>query len=248
MNSNNSMSSGMASGGSGGMASGGSGGMAGGMANGGQNQERIMQNMQNAQFKKQDFDNLRFAISNIFEEVIAKNENNIDSVRVDVAKSEIITNYYNKYYGANVFTVGLVIVPFAFFSSFFAGFNIVASFSFLILFAFFAMYHQVVFFEANTRHIKVDKKFHDLIFNKLFPKTLNLKKLIIAILILYAISVLVYLNPINLKFLDNFYQIGFFNFLHEKMSFNFDYFLYATINLINVMFLIILRLIERWGL
>jgi len=201
--------------------------------------------IQEKQFKIQDENSARRAIASVFEKVVSKSENEIDDLRIEIEEFEEITNYYNKYYGSEVVGNGILLSFFALILSFFSFFG---AFVFIILIVLISANHQMVYFQLFSRNIKVDKKFHEIIFKKLFPNTLKLKSIIFINLVFLFFAMVAYQFPINLDVFSTYYEIDFFKYLHEKFNFKFEYFIFAIINFVNNIFTTSLKVVERWSL
>jgi len=197
---------------------------------------------QEKQFKKQDEDALFKAFSSIFDDLINSKENQISDFKISIRDSSTVLNYYNKYYNNKVIANGFLLMLSSFILSFFTIYSIFLLLFFVVLLS---LNTQKMFFKKYTNHIKINTKFHKEIYEKLFFSTLEMKNIYIISLSLLSLIIGSYFLKFSLFLSEDIYKNQLFFLLHNHLNFDVNNTLFAVLNTISFLILILLKNHEK---
>jgi hypothetical protein len=189
--------------------------------------------------KKQDEDAMRSSIASMFQDLLSRSSNSITASdwNADLRMVESVHHFYYTYYSSNPFSI-IFLGFLAFFiatSKFYIFAGVFAVISLLVL----SGSNPKLFFELQTRHIRADRKFKDLVFQNIFKNQISFKN----ISILSGVFVLV--SFFFLEFQVAIFGFNFFQILYSGYNQSLE--TYALFNALACFVVAYAKLKERWA-
>jgi len=150
------------------------------------------------EFKEAEKNQMLSSLAKLIEECSSKNENQLDTCRLNFESISAVKIYYKKYWVSKqlyfMFLSSFLGVIFAFspLPYTFVSFGALGA-----LFLSLIMYHPFIFFKINTLHLHLSPKIAKFVYSQIF-KPFSLKLLILLNLVNFLILYYFFVNPINL--------------------------------------------------